>query len=162
MNINPNLSTEAIIKTTQPAHLVFIEKRGAFEKNAPLAWQEFLPLLIAHFHTNEIQSVVGLGHIDKSLQGDDACIYQAGILLAEKPANLPNDLSYRLLPAQTYACYTLKGAYSQLANVYPQVFEMLHRTHHRIQDDFCMEIYLNDPRTTPEADLRTEILIPIK
>jgi effector-binding domain-containing protein len=30
----------------------------------------------------------------------------------------------------------------------------------QVRDDYCIENYVNDPRTTPEPELVTEILIP--
>ena len=30
------------------------------------------------------------------------------------------------------------------------------------RDDFCVESYVNDPKTTPESELVTEILIPVE
>jgi len=41
-----------------------------------------------------------------------------------------------------------------------RVFEMVEEKKIQMRDDFCIENYANDPRTTPEEQLITEILIP--
>jgi effector-binding domain-containing protein len=40
------------------------------------------------------------------------------------------------------------------------VFEIVSEKKIPLRDDYCIEHYANDPRTTPEEQLVTEILIP--
>jgi effector-binding domain-containing protein len=40
------------------------------------------------------------------------------------------------------------------------VFEIVAEKKIQMRDDYCIENYTNDPRTTPEEQLVTEILIP--
>ena len=41
-----------------------------------------------------------------------------------------------------------------------RVFEIVAEKKIPMRDDYCVENYTNDPRTTPEEQLVTEILIP--
>jgi effector-binding domain-containing protein len=41
-----------------------------------------------------------------------------------------------------------------------RVFEIAAEKKIEMRDDYCIENYINDPRTTPEEELVTEILIP--
>ncbi len=155
-----NLSTTPEIIEFAPAFFVYLEKRGSFPKQAPLAWQEFraITLNTVKYAT---QDMAGMGHIDSTVQGDDACIYQAGILLNEKLKDIPAGLQMRILNAQRYAGFVYIGAYSQLAQVYPKIFMMLGKANFNIRNDFSMERYRNTPMDTPEEKLETEILIPV-
>jgi effector-binding domain-containing protein len=40
------------------------------------------------------------------------------------------------------------------------VFEIVAEKKIQLRDDYCIENYANDPRTTPEDKLVTEILVP--
>jgi effector-binding domain-containing protein len=41
-----------------------------------------------------------------------------------------------------------------------RVFEIVSEKKIQLRDDYCIENYANDPRTTPPEQLITEILIP--
>ena len=41
-----------------------------------------------------------------------------------------------------------------------RIFEIVAEKKIQMRDDYCIENYTNDPRTTPEDQLVTEILIP--
>ncbi|PYU23764.1 MAG: hypothetical protein DMG30_10455 [Acidobacteria bacterium] len=40
------------------------------------------------------------------------------------------------------------------------MFEIVSERKIKLRDEYCIENYVNDPRTTPETQLVTEILIP--
>jgi effector-binding domain-containing protein len=54
----------------------------------------------------------------------------------------------------------LTGPYADLPQASGRVFEIVSEKQIQLRDDFCIENYKNDPRTTPEEQLITEILIP--
>jgi effector-binding domain-containing protein len=54
----------------------------------------------------------------------------------------------------------LTGSYSNLPQASGRVFEIVSEKKIKLRDDYCIEHYVNDPRTTPEEQLVTEILIP--
>ena len=113
------------------------------------------------FEPRRLVGMAGLSRIDRSKTGDDAFIYQAGILLEAKPAEIPQGLQSRKLASGKYARFLLTGSYAQLPAAYPKAFSILEDAKLAIRDDFCMERYLNTPQDTPEDRLETEILIPI-
>ena len=61
-----------------------------------------------------------------------------------------------------YARFVLTGSYSNLGAASGRVFERVKELDLKRRDDFCIESYVNDPKTTPESELVTEILIPIE
>jgi effector-binding domain-containing protein len=54
----------------------------------------------------------------------------------------------------------LTGAYSNLPEASGRVWSIVAEKQIQVRDDFAVENYLSDPKTTPEEKLITEILIP--
>ena len=87
-------------------------------------------------------------------------IYRAGVSLAAGPKNLPAGLEYTKFEGGKYSGFVLTGPYSDLPEACGRVFEIVSETKIRLRGDYCIENYADDPRTTPEQQLVTEILIP--
>jgi effector-binding domain-containing protein len=141
------LTQEPEIVTWPEMHYVFIEKIGPFQDTAPQAWQEVHPLASAISEHNKIAGYMSLYKVGPK-------IYRAGLALAAEPANLPANLKYEKFKGGKYSKFVLTGSYANLPEACGRVFEI------QMRDDFCTENYANDPRTTPEDQLITEILIP--
>ena len=158
-----NLTVSPEILHVPDTVFVYLEKRGPFAEKAPLAWHEFWTIAATGgLDKNIMETMAGLSRIDASLCGDDSFIYQAGILVKQKPDILPQGLSCRILPAGKYACFILTGSYSQFARAYPAAFERVAIAQLKLRSDFCIERYLNSPQDTAEENLKTEILLPIE
>jgi len=56
----------------------------------------------------------------------------------------------------------LTGSYANLGAATSRVVERIGELRLERRDDFWIENYLNDPKTTPEDELVTEILVPIR
>jgi effector-binding domain-containing protein len=59
------------------------------------------------------------------------------------------------------ARFVLTGPYTNLPQASSRVFDIVKEKNIRLRDDFCIENYVNDPRTTPEDQLVTQILVPL-
>jgi DNA gyrase inhibitor GyrI len=132
-------------------HYAFIEKVGPFMQTAHVAWGEVHQLVPAVSAHNQIIGYMSLYKIGPE-------IYRAGVALAAPPTNLPDGLRYEKFPGGKYTGFTLTGSYSQLAEACGRAFELA--SQFQLRDDFNIENYVNDPRTTPEDQLLTEILFP--
>ena len=56
--------------------------------------------------------------------------------------------------------FVLTGSYANLGQATGRVMEIVQQTKLPLRDDYFIENYVNDPRTTPEDQLITEILVP--
>ncbi len=149
MNLTENPETVIWPET----HYVFIEKIGPFMQTAGQAWQtahSFVPALSQH---NQITRYMSLYKVGPK-------IYRAGFGLGAPPVELPEGLSYEQFKGGKYSRFALTGPYSDLPQASGRVFEIVAQKKIPIRDDFYIENYTNDPRTTPEDQLLTEILIP--
>jgi effector-binding domain-containing protein len=80
--------------------------------------------------------------------------------MAAEPKNLPAGVRYEKFKGGKYSKFVLTGPYSNLPEASRRVFEIAAEKKIQMRDDYCIENYMNDPRTTPEEELVTEILIP--
>jgi effector-binding domain-containing protein len=87
-------------------------------------------------------------------------IYRAGVSLAAEPVKLPAGLEYSKFEGGKYSRFVLTGPYPNLPQACGRVFEIVSERKLKLRDDYCIENYATDPRTTPEEQLVTEILIP--
>ena len=134
-------------------HYIFIEKVGPFQDTAPKAWGELPALIPAISEHNKITGYVSLYKIGPK-------IYRAGVSLAAEPKNLPSDLRYEKFSGGKYSKFVMTGAYSNLPEASGRVFEIVAEKKIQMREDYCIENYVKDPRTTPAEELVTEILIP--
>jgi predicted transcriptional regulator YdeE len=150
-----NLTETPEVVTWPETHYVFIEKIGPFQETAPAAWTEL------HRRVPEIAEqgkIIGYMSLYKIEPGN--MTYRAGVALAAAPTKTPAGLRSELFAGGKYSRFTLTGSYSNLPQACGRVFAIVAETKLAQRDDYCIENYANDPRTTPEAELITQILIP--
>jgi DNA gyrase inhibitor GyrI len=146
--------TEVPAVVTWPeTHYVFIEKVGPFLNTAPQAWQQMHQLVPRVLDRNKITGYMSLHKVAPQ-------IYRAGVALPAAPKDLPEGLAYEKFPGGKYSRFVLTGPFSNLPAACGRVFQIVAATKIPLRDDFGIENYVSDPRTTPEEQLITEILVP--
>ena len=157
-----NLSKAPSLVNLDTRIFLYIEKLGEFIQTAPQAWGEFWHIYSSLADQPLYEKMCGCSYIDDSKKGDSRFIYQAGLLVASIPKNLPVGLKLRNNAlAGAYAKFHLQGGYYQLPKAYPLAFEIVSKLGLEIRNDFCAEVYMNSMQDTPEENLETEIYIPI-
>lgn len=136
-------------------YYVFVEKLGPFLTSAPEAWHTAHGLAAELSKHNRISGYLSLYKVPRP-------VYRAGFALEAPPTELPSGLKYELFEGGKYAKFVLTGPYSHLPQASSRVFELIEQQDIPTRDDFYIENYINDPRTTPESELVTEILVPIR
>lgn len=135
-------------------HYVFIEKIGPFQNTAAKAWQELNQKREELLQNSKIQAMMSLYKINPTM------IYRAGAQVESKPDKLPAGFSYEKFEGGKYARFVLTGSYAQLPEACGKVFEIVKQMNLKVREGFFIENYVNDPKTTPEDKLITEILVP--
>lgn len=135
-------------------HYVFIEKTGPFQNIAPQCWQDLHKIIPSISTHNTIEKYFSLYNGGKH-------IYRAGVSLSAPPSSLPEGVQYEKVPGGKYGRFILTGPYSQLPDASRRVSEIVAEKKIPVREGFNIENYINDPRTTPEADLITEIMFPM-
>ena len=135
-------------------HYVYIEKVGSFQETAPKAWQEIHQLKESIAKDNQITGAFAMYKVESQ-------IYRAGFSLTTAPSGtLPEPAKYTHFEGGPYLRFVLTGSYMQLPKACGRVFEIVTKEGLETTDNFYLEHYVNDPYTTPEDQLQTEILIP--
>jgi effector-binding domain-containing protein len=150
-----NLTETPEIVEWPKTHYVYVEKIGSFQTNAPEAWQNLHSSVSRIAENNQITGYLSLYKMGPQ-------IYRAGVALAEPPAKLPAGIAYMEFNGGKYSRFVLTGPYSNLGRATGRVVELITETKLPLRDDYFIENYVNDPRTTPEEQLISQILIPTR
>jgi len=153
MTATINLTHEPETVDFPPSHYVFIERVGNIPANALQAWktvENFAPALMQR------NQITGAAAFYKPAKG----IYRAGFLLAAPPADLPEGLAYEKMSGGKYARFTLTGSFDQLPEANSRAFGIVSEKRIPLRDDFNIEHYMTDPRSTPADQNVTAILFP--
>ncbi|MEP0323570.1 AraC family transcriptional regulator [Bauldia litoralis] len=105
--------------------------------------------------------VLGLSWDDPGQVPVDRLRYDAAITLL-RPVETPDDIHVAALPAMTWAMTTHEGNYATMPDSFKAIGTAIGERNDLVNVPMCgLEIYLNDPSDTPEADLRTDIGLPV-
>ncbi len=133
----------------------FVEKIGPFQETARTAWEGLMQVVPMLSEQGKLtHRFFARYQVEKSL-------YQAGVALTASLAQVPPGARCETFKGGKYARFVLTGSYSNLGAASGRVFERMEELMLERRDDLCIESYINDPKTTPEAELVTEILIPV-
>ena len=148
-----NLRSDSEVVTWPETHFVFVEKTGPFQTSAPEAWGSAHASIAELSKQNQVTGYM-------SLYKRGPTIYRAGFALSAAPVDLPDGLNYEKFAGGRYTRFILTGSYMQLPQASGQAWDTVAEKKIPLRDDFAIENYINDPRTTPEDQLVTQILIP--
>jgi DNA gyrase inhibitor GyrI len=96
--------------------------------------------LVQQLDRQQIREFLGLSGIDKTKVG----------------------LRHRAIKSGKYARFVLTGPYAQIWTAFDTMFKRLAEQKVELRPEFCIENYVNDPQVTPEDQLKTELLIPVR
>jgi predicted transcriptional regulator YdeE len=148
-----NLTEEPEIVIYPESHYVFLERVGPFMSTAPQAWQDvhqYAPKISEH---NKIAGAMSLYKVGPK-------IYRAGFLLSAPAVGLPEGVQYERFAGGKYSRFVLIGPYTDMPQASGRVWEIVAEKKIPLRDEFAIEHYMNDPKSTPEDQLITEILVP--
>ena len=104
--------------------------------------------------------ILGLSWDDPNTVPEERLRYDAAITV-DRRIETPDDVRIAALPAMTWAMTTHKGSYARMTESFMSLGKDIGQRGDLIHVPFCgLEIYLSGP-DTPEADLRTDIGLPV-
>jgi predicted transcriptional regulator YdeE len=148
-----NLTETPEIVEWPKTHYVYVERIGPFQTNAQEAWESLHSSVAGIVEHNQITGYLSLYKMGPQ-------VYRAGVALAGTPAKLPEGISYMEFNGGKYSRFVLTGPYSNLGRATGRVMELITQTKLPLRDGYFIENYVNDPRTTPEEQLISQILVP--
>lgn len=150
-----NLTTNPETVEWPATHYIFLEKVGPMQPNAQQAWSELHPRMEEIARKYQVRGYLSLYDVDGQ-------IYRAGAAVAEEPKQVPEGLRYEKFAGGKYGKFVLTGPYSLLPEASGRVWARVRELNLPLRKGFNIENYVNDPRNTPEDQLKTEILFPLQ
>lgn len=136
-------------------HFLFVEKIGPFQETARAAWEECHKVFV----TMKDVSKVGAMAMFKM---KPEMIYRAGFVIDTKPALIPTGIQYIKFEGGAFSKFILTGSYENLGSAWGQTMQNIEKQKLALRDAFFLENYVNDPMTTPQDQLLTELMVPTK
>jgi AraC family transcriptional regulator len=107
--------------------------------------------------------IIGLSYDDPGAVAAAELRYDACLAVPGPVGGLPSGFRCERIAGGRYAIHRLQGPYSGINAASRQLLgRWLPESGEAIDDRPCMELYLNDPATIPEADLLTDICTPLR
>jgi AraC family transcriptional regulator len=126
----------------------------------PQAWERLDAWLSARGLRDQVELAVGLCEEAPNDAGD--IVYRAGVVLRDAVAAF-DDVEIVEAPGGRYACYRHVGPPSKIAEAFQKLYrEWLPAGGYQADDRPALDICRSDPRATPEQELVTDLLAPIR
>jgi AraC family transcriptional regulator len=150
-----------VVESFPATTLAVLRHTGNYQEIGPLFARVFM-LAAAHGLARPETTGFGVYFDDPEQVPTDKLRSLAGVSIAAD-ATLAGDLERFEIPAGRCAMLTYTGPYNEMSKPYQWLFsEWLPASGLEPADFPMFEQYLNDPRSTPPAQLRTRICLPVK
>lgn len=148
--------------------------QGTMTRAAQQAFGELWPALLAEGLAPRVTHTIATMPEEPQGPEDADCRILVGALFghslpegrgepARPQATLGGSLAWWHLPAGRYAVFTHVGAYTGLHSMWKAIYRhWLPATGYATRDVPGFDLYLDDPRGTPEAQLRTHLYLPLQ
>jgi AraC family transcriptional regulator len=142
--------------------VAFVREHGGYgDISAPLAWAKLDACLAgadAYTHFDRI----GVAHDDPRTVVSEALRYDAGLVIAADTP-VPRGTTAAVWPGGLHAVFEHRGPYRLIEAAFDAIARgWILRTQPRLRPAPFLELYRNSPVSTPEAELLTELWIPIE
>lgn len=167
--MNPNTETESMnlemndqpeLVERQACHAISVVGEGPFAETAPGVWDQLFARVDFASHVTEQTEFLGLSRVEARDGQPPRNVYHAAFTTTDA-IELDGCVAVTV-PGGRYLQWTLKGAYKNIWPAFHRVLRLAHESEHELRDEPCLEIYLNNPAETPEAELLTALLVPIQ
>lgn len=169
--VKPSLETgtkalEYRIEQLPDLLMLGLEYRGSYQDIAAIdrLWEDF----IAYAETKKLlrEDSVFMAQLldDNDISDTIHCRYHLGMLLQRELDFEPEGL-YRVKPIEAcrYAVFVHQGPYERTEATYQHIYaQWLAHMPYEMKDAPVLEFFLNDASEVPEAELLTEIYIPVE
>ena len=163
---------EVQVKKFAPRLVAAVRHTGPYDESCQ-AWEKLCGVLAANGLLSGASVAYGVSYDNPDITSPQKCRMDACVSLpahqTETSAELGGLLQHEEIilryvgGEQDYAVLPVRGSYALLHPAYRSLFGMwFPQSGREPYNDPGFEIYWNSPHTTPEADLLTEICIPLK
>lgn len=153
---------EVTVRTLAPTRFVFVRHHGAFS-DVGAVWGRFAALVATTMGFTGDEQLLGRYPDDPEITPLGKVRFDVGFVRPGELDTLADGLREETLPGGLFAVAEHRGPYTTLHETYLSlVGGWFPSTGRALGNAPCLEFYLNSPRDTPEAELRTEVWAPIE
>jgi AraC family transcriptional regulator len=150
------------LRTLDPLRVAFVRHLGLYQECGS-AWQKLTAWAGSRGLLGAEAVCLGVGHDDPAVTEPARIRYDACIVVPDGTP-VEGGIGIQILPGVEHAVALHRGPYELLPAVYQEVIGRWIPSQGRTIDrerSSPYEIYRNDMRTTPSADLLTEVRVPV-
>ena len=154
-------SMDVSVKTIPERRVAFIRHTGPYIE-CGAAWSRLCQVLGPQGRLGPGADFIGLSYDDPDVTPTDKIRYDACVVVDEdfEPSG---EIGVQTVGGGLYAVTTHHGPYERLSETYAELCGQWAPAHgHAIRSAPSMEVYLNDPESTPPEDLLTDIHMPLE
>jgi AraC family transcriptional regulator len=152
---------EVRIQNCKPMRVVYVRHVGPYQE-CGTAWQTLMAEAGKLGLIKPDVLHIGVGHDSPDVTPANELRYDACLTVDDK-FQPSGELSVQELAGGEYAVVTHRGSYAGLPDAYRWIMrDWIPTSGRKVRHVPLFEIYLNDPSRTPEADLITEIYVPLE
>jgi AraC family transcriptional regulator len=155
------------IRTLPEQQVYYVRRYGMIDYQFGAAADDAFCALWRHLYqesaADRVEAALGITPDDYNVVPHDRCRFDAGVVLKRGVSIEPSgEVGVQVLEGGRWAVFRHEGPYNTLWQTWNTVLrDWLPFSGEFPRDVPPVEVYLNNVHTTPPADLRTEILIPI-
>lgn len=167
--MNPNTEAEAMkLQMSDEPELVTRDARearavrgeGPFAETAPGVWERLFASVDLGVHATEQTEFLGLSHVEEQADEPPRNVYFAAFTV--EGGGEVSGCEAVTVPGGRYLQWTLQGPYKNIWPAFHRVLRLAHESEHELREGPCLEVYLNNPAMTPEPELLTALLVPVR
>jgi DNA gyrase inhibitor GyrI len=158
-----HLDVSGDVVTWTPLHYIYTEQAGPIPSSAATCWSTFTAVQQSIFQHNTVIKHASMYRIDEHGPDFPSGVYRVGVMVEHEPVQVPTGLKSCRYEGGKYARFVMTGSYKHLPAASGQVYTVVkERQVEWNEKEFTLECYINDPRSTPPQELKTEILVPLR
>jgi len=141
--------------------VAFVRHIGPYD-SVGAAWEKLCAFAGQHQLFGPKTTLIGISRDDPNITTNGQLRYDACITL-DHDFNLTGEIGVQTVQGGRYAVSLHCGPYENFSTTYDAIYrDCLPQSGEPLRDAMAFELYLNTPDTTPPADLRTEIWVPLE
>ncbi len=155
------IEMEVRIEQRPACRVAFVRHTGPYDQCGG-AWEKLMAWAGPKGLLGPQTACIGLSYDDPKITPADKIRYDACIGVADSITG-EGEIGVQEIAGGDYAITTHAGPYDSLHQTYASFYgQWLPSSGYECQDMPPLEIYLNDPTSTPPAELRTDVCIPVR
>jgi AraC family transcriptional regulator len=157
-----DVNTTPEIREREDRVYLFVRRHGPYADEAPRAWIALHRIVDTLGLIQPGNECIGAAYDEPGVVTSEALRYDAGITVDGR-TRTPKGLQRAMLPGGSYAVFRYCGSYAGIGRAFDVAIAGW-----SMPDDLafrrgpCLEIYRNNPDTTPPAELLTELCLPVE